>query len=236
MPRTVTLVAEIIDEKCTGCDLCIKVCPTLALSLRDRKPSEMGKGKKIAEIDPEACYNVQNCVEICPHEAIEMRELAVPFTVRTDVTLVDPTAIQSLAAKAGFPITSAMCVCTETTVEEICAAILLGADTPAKLSLATGVRTGCTEICAHGVLKLLAAAGHIDPPEEVTGGWQHYSLCGTLWEHRDQSGQLDPDIVAHFNMYPIANEVRDLAEVRTAVAAMSQDAAKKAILSEEETR
>jgi ferredoxin len=222
MARTVTLLAEIIDEKCTGCDLCIKVCPTLALSLRDRKPSEMGKGKKIAEVDPEACYNVQNCVEICPHEAIVMRELEQPFTVRTDVTRVDPAAIQDLAARAGYPITSAMCVCTETTVEEICAAILLGADTPAKLSLATGVRTGCTEICAHGVLKLLAAAGHTSPPEEVAGGWQHYDLCGTLWEHRDAAGNIDPDIVKHFDMYPIANEVRDIGEVRGAIANLTK--------------
>jgi ferredoxin len=225
MARTVTLLAEIIDEKCTGCDLCIRVCPTLALSMRDRKPSELGKGKRMVEVDPTACYNVQNCVEICPHEAIVMRELAEPFTARTEVREADHAAIAEMAAKAGYAIDSMICVCTETTTAEICAAILQGADTPAKVSLATGARTGCTEICAHGLLKLLAVAGHVDPPEEIAGGWQHYGICGTLWEHLDHDGKLDPQLVEHFSMYPLDNEVRDLAEVRAAVKSLKEDQA-----------
>ena len=122
MARTVTLVAEIIAEKCTGCDLCVRVCPTLALSMRDRLPSELGKGKRMVEVDPTACYNVQNCVEICPHEAIVMRELDEPFTASTDVSHVDQAAIAAMAARAGFAVDSMICVCTETTTAEICAA------------------------------------------------------------------------------------------------------------------
>lgn len=215
MPRTVTLVAEIIDEKCTGCDLCIKVCPTLAISLRDRKPSEMGPGKKIAEIKADACYNVQNCVEICPHEAIVMRELDEPFTVSTDASRVDPAAVQALAAKAGFPPELGICICTETTVAEIAAAILLGADTPEKVSLATGARTGCTEICAHGVLTLLAAAGHAHVPSgKPADQYQLYEMCGTLWQNVGADGSGLPRLMEEFPMYPVLAEMQALGELQ----------------------
>jgi ferredoxin len=216
MARTVTLVAEILEDKCTGCDLCIKVCPTLALSLRDRKPSEMGPGKKIAVVDPEACYNVQNCVEICPHEAIEMRELEEPFTVFTDPALVDPEALKPLSAPTRQPPNLPLCACTETTVAEIGAAILLGADTPEKVSLATGARTGCTEICAHGVLALLAAGGHARvAPKRTSEQFQLYEMCGTLWGNLGADGAGLPDVAGDFPSYPVLREVQDLAEFRS---------------------
>jgi ferredoxin len=223
MPRTVTLVAEIIEEKCTGCNTCVKVCPTIAMSLRDRRPGEPGKGKKIAVVDPKACYNVQNCFEICPNEAIVMRELAEPFTVETDVSLVDPAEIAALSAKAGFTPAIAICGCTETTVGEIAAAILLGANTPEKVSLATGARTGCTEICAHGVLKLLWAAGHADPPPAVDGGWQHYDICGTLWEHVGPDGKVEDRITGGFPTYPVQREITELAEIRSILQKVEED-------------
>lgn len=215
MARTVTMLAEIIDEACTGCDLCIKVCPTIAMSLRNRKPSEMGPGKRIAEVDPNACYNVQNCVEICPHDAIVMRELETPFTVSTDVSQVDAGRIADLAARAGLPVSAGICVCTETTVAEIAASIILGADTPEKVSLATGARTGCTEICAHGILSLLAAAGHarVAPPN-TQSQYQMYDMCGTLWGNVGVDGSGAADLIKDFPTYPVARELQDLQQLQ----------------------
>jgi ferredoxin len=219
MARTVTLVAEIVDANCTGCDLCVKVCPTIALAMRDRKPSELGPGKRIAVVDPKACYNVQNCVEICPHEAIVMRELEKPFHVQTDVSKVDPAIIASIAAKAGFSPEMRVCICTETSVAEIAAAIVLGADTPEKVSLATGARTGCTEICAHGVLALLAAGGHpYKPPQDTGDQFQLYDMCSTLWEKIGADGSGIPQVAAQFPAYyDIGREVSDLGELRSVI-------------------
>jgi ferredoxin len=210
------MLAEIIDAACTGCDLCIKVCPTIALSLRDRKPSEMGPGKRIAEVDPKACYNVQNCVEICPHDAIVMHELETPFTIGTDVSMVDASAIEDLAARAGLPSSAGICVCTETTVAEIAASILLGADTPEKVSLATGARTGCTEICAHGILSLLAAAGHErKAPTNTKSQFQMYEMCGSLWSNVGVDGAGAAAIIKDFPSYPVALELQELHELQT---------------------
>lgn len=215
MAKTVTLLAEIVDERCTGCDLCMKVCPTMAVTMRDRRPSETGPGKRIAEVAADACYNVQNCVEICPHDAIVMRELEHPFSVATDTSRVPAEQIAALAARAGLPPGLGVCVCTETTVAEIAAAILLGADTPEKVSLATGARTGCTEICAHGVLMLLAAGGHRrTAPGRPADQFQLYDACGTLWEQAGADGAGVPGLMRDFPQYPIARELEDLARLR----------------------
>ena len=36
MAKVVRMVAEILADKCTGCALCVYVCPTVAITLRDR--------------------------------------------------------------------------------------------------------------------------------------------------------------------------------------------------------
>lgn len=219
MPRYVTMVAEIIDEKCTGCDLCIKVCPTLALRLRDRRADEPGRGKKIAEIEEGACYNVQNCLEICPHDAILMRELEKPFEVKTDVSQVDPQAIEALCAKAGFPPATMVCYCTGTTMAEMAAAILLGADSPEKVSLATGARTGCAELCIHALLSLLHAAGHGDVPRNPANGYQWYGMCGTLFSNLGPDGTLPAALAETFKNYPVNRELSDMHQLQQAAMA-----------------
>ncbi len=51
---------QILADNCTGCTACVRVCPTEAIRVRDRK----------AQIDPNRCIDCGNCVTICPFHAI----------------------------------------------------------------------------------------------------------------------------------------------------------------------
>jgi len=53
-------------EKCTGCQLCIKVCPTRAIEFI---PDE----KKVKIYISRCCFCAQ-CNDICPTEALSMTE------------------------------------------------------------------------------------------------------------------------------------------------------------------
>ncbi|MFQ5925295.1 MAG: FAD-binding protein, partial [Dehalococcoidia bacterium] len=55
-------IAEIIPDKCIGCELCIAECPPKADAIR------MEGG--VAIIDPEACIGCGKCVDVCPTDAI----------------------------------------------------------------------------------------------------------------------------------------------------------------------
>jgi NADH-quinone oxidoreductase subunit F len=59
------LITYSIDaEKCTGCGLCIKVCPTQATS---------GEKKKTHKIDNDKCTRCGACIESCKFEAINVK-------------------------------------------------------------------------------------------------------------------------------------------------------------------
>ncbi|NLA38645.1 MAG: 4Fe-4S binding protein [Methanomicrobiales archaeon] len=49
-------------EKCTGCETCMDVCPSDAITMVDGK----------AKVDPDLCVECETCVDECPSEAISM--------------------------------------------------------------------------------------------------------------------------------------------------------------------
>jgi len=51
---------RILEDNCTGCTACVRVCPTEAIRVRDRK----------ASIDPNRCVDCGNCVTACQFHAI----------------------------------------------------------------------------------------------------------------------------------------------------------------------
>jgi ferredoxin len=207
MGKIVTMVASVIGGNCTGCSLCVFVCPTVALSLRARTDEEPGPGRRIAELDAAACYNSQNCLEICPDEAIVMERLDQPFEVGFDASVADPDEVLNLCLRAGLLPDQRVCYCTETDADELAAAILAGADSPERLSLATGARTGCTEICHHPVMRLLEAAGHGDAPLNPPRGFQWYGITGRLIDRAADDGTIEEGFAEDYPAYPIQKDL-----------------------------
>ncbi len=213
MAKTVRMVAEVLLDSCTGCGLCLNVCPTVALTLRDRTAEDpVGPGtRRVAELAEPDCYNAQNCVEICPEDALAMHELAEPFRVGTDISAVTREAIGELCRAAGMHPKQPVCFCADTNAAEVAAAILLGADSPQDVSLRTGARTGCTELCQQPVLRLLAAGGHPDPPRNPPRGYQWYGLAATSAELVDETtGHVRPEVAAQYPGYRLDRDVQAL--------------------------
>jgi NAD-dependent dihydropyrimidine dehydrogenase PreA subunit/bacterioferritin-associated ferredoxin len=219
MPKRVRMVAEIIPGNCTGCRLCVQVCPTVAIGMRERLPDEIGPGPMIAELEPQACYNAQTCLEICPDDAIVMRELEQPFDVGFDREAferdpADRAAVKQLCRTAGYSTEIKICACTGTSTGEIAAAILAGAHTPEAVSRSTGARTGCVELCLQPILQLLAAAGHGNAPKTPKNGYQWYGLSATLWEHVQADGTFGQEIAETYPNYRMNQELIDMARLR----------------------
>jgi electron transfer flavoprotein alpha subunit len=66
----------IYEDKCTGCSLCLKVCPFGALTLEPRDKFDLPESrfKNIAVVN-EACTACGACVEACKFDAMELREI-----------------------------------------------------------------------------------------------------------------------------------------------------------------
>jgi ferredoxin len=62
MAKRVVMIAEIVEDQCTGCNKCVLTCPTVAISMRPRRPDEPGPGRNIAVVQDNLCYNAQNCI------------------------------------------------------------------------------------------------------------------------------------------------------------------------------
>lgn len=167
--RVVTMIAQVDNEACIGCKICQKICPTLAIKVIEKK----------ARVVSELCLSCGNCNQRCPEGAIKMVKREKPFTVFVDPQQVNEKEIAEICEKAKMNPEQLACYCTETRVKEVVAAIILGADTPEKISQKTGIRTGCKVECIQPALRLLEAAG-ITP--EKPEGYQWYGRTPTIWE------------------------------------------------------
>lgn len=166
--KVVKTMATFDYDKCIGCRLCAKVCPTDAIRFEDRKPV----------LEKEHCVGCSSCVEHCPQYAVVVQLLEVPRKLYLDPAPYDQEKIREICSNAHFYPTMEICVCTRTQAQEVAAAILAGAKNPIDIARMTGIRTGCKCCCAETPLRMLDAAG-IDPGEAP--GYQWYGVTTTLW-------------------------------------------------------
>ncbi|MBN1547612.1 MAG: 4Fe-4S binding protein [Syntrophaceae bacterium] len=61
---SITRMVKIDESKCTGCGICIQVCPVKAITV-----------ERVAKINQETCTGCGSCVAECPSEAIFMERL-----------------------------------------------------------------------------------------------------------------------------------------------------------------
>ncbi|RDD53988.1 MAG: CoB--CoM heterodisulfide reductase iron-sulfur subunit A family protein [Candidatus Korarchaeota archaeon NZ13-K] len=60
------LIAEVDENKCSGCGICVSLCPFNAISIQKRDD-----GTKYSKIDPMLCEGCGTCVAACPSAAIQ---------------------------------------------------------------------------------------------------------------------------------------------------------------------
>jgi len=74
---------EIIKEKCIGCTICMKVCPTQAIRVKDEKAYNMA----------ERCIHCGECVRVCPQKAIEPVTTEYKELKEFDYTIALPSPV-----------------------------------------------------------------------------------------------------------------------------------------------
>jgi len=167
--RRVKFLAQVDDEKCTGCGTCQILCPTEAIRVV----------KKKARIDEKKCLACPNCTDSCPEGALTLIPRTEPRTLYVDPSEVDQTELKELCLKAHLHPHQWGCMCNATRVREVAAAVLKGAKRMEEISLMTGIRSGCTVYCVQHMLRLLKAHG-VQLKEPKSHRW--YDTTQTLWE------------------------------------------------------
>ena len=86
-------IIETFNEKCTGCNKCIRSCPIEGANL-----SIMKNGRDIVEINAERCIVCGKCIEVCDHNARDFNddtlELFEALKNKKKITLVVAPAIR----------------------------------------------------------------------------------------------------------------------------------------------
>jgi ferredoxin/bacterioferritin-associated ferredoxin len=150
--QTIELGIEVIDENCTGCYRCERVCPTEAIVMVGPKT------EALAVVDNDKCIACMRCIDSCDDDALVTIVRDEPINVEVDTTDIDEEAIKKICFATNTPPSHLVCPCSNRSAQEIVATILQGADSYEKLSLRIGVQSGCLMYCSVGLRRLLVAA------------------------------------------------------------------------------
>lgn len=89
---TTNYLPDISQTACVGCGKCEKVCPILAISMKDISTKDAGDGaahsgkKKWASVDQEICLGCGVCARNCPTKAITMKRRAAQIITPVNST------------------------------------------------------------------------------------------------------------------------------------------------------
>jgi electron transfer flavoprotein alpha subunit len=84
-------IAQVIEKKCSGCQICLSQCPVDAIDIVDG----------IAKINAEKCIGCGKCVQVCPTDAI-LFEKPLKKPVQADATAKKTDAIADYKGVAVF--------------------------------------------------------------------------------------------------------------------------------------
>jgi len=70
---TSTFIAEVYEEKCTGCEKCSKACPVDAISMIGSGEPNSGN-RKLAKVDRDICLGCGVCALSCSKKAIKLNK------------------------------------------------------------------------------------------------------------------------------------------------------------------
>lgn len=147
--RTITSYPAVDQDKCVGCEFCVRICPYDVMQVENHK----------AFIDQDKCMSCLGCFDICPHGAIILTPLFVPKEIKYENPDIPRSEVEALCAKAQLVPDRPICTCTLTSAAECATAILAGAKTLQDVARMTGANSDCGVWCTGPIVRLLVAAG-----------------------------------------------------------------------------
>ncbi|MBR3584695.1 MAG: FAD-dependent oxidoreductase [Oscillospiraceae bacterium] len=160
-----------------------------------------------ASVDRERCVDCGMCWEHCNYGAVEMVQLEKPI-IHTVPPVVEPEyydTIKAILKEVHHYPNEPLCNCSMATAWEVVYAILKGAHTYEDLTVATGIRSGCSIYCIGDTLEIFEAAGYPQTPPE-NGNWHTPKV--NLYNLSEEACATDPNIHLHQAQSLIWNEER----------------------------
>lgn len=188
--NTIQFGIEVVDDNCTGCYRCERVCPTEAIVMVGPKT------EALAVVDNDKCIACMRCIDSCDDDALRTVSRDEPIVQQFDPSGVDPEAVKELCRAADMAPSHLVCPCANTTAQEIAVTVLQGASSYEDLSLQIGVQSGCLMYCSVPLRRLLMAG---------TGNAQSSSKLRRY--ANDQSlMDVDPELDARYPLFQIRAE------------------------------
>ena len=75
-------IAEVDEERCSGCGQCVESCEYGAVTLEERTDLMTGRKYRVAVVDPRRCWGCGNCHATCPSTAIHLNNFTDEQLVR----------------------------------------------------------------------------------------------------------------------------------------------------------